>query len=60
MTGRTATFVQNPAVVTDSPLIRVVSPLTAQVTVGVSSVIGPELPSPPAGTTGETQEPNPG
>lgn len=54
MTGRTATFVQNPAVVTDSPLVRVISPLTAQVTVTVSSAIGPELPDPPPGTTDET------
>lgn len=54
MTGRTATFVQNPAVVTDSPLVRVVSPLTAQVTVNVSSAIGPELPDPSPGTTDET------
>jgi YbbR domain-containing protein len=53
MTGRTATFVQNPAVVTDSPLVRVVSPLTAQVMVTVSSAIGPELPDVPPGTTDE-------
>lgn len=55
MTGRTATFVQNPAVVTDSPLVRVISPLTAQVTVNVSSAIGPELPEPQPGTTDETE-----
>lgn len=60
MTGRTATFVQNPAVVTDSPLVRVVSPLTAQVTVNVTNAIGPELPFPPLGTTGETQDPDGG
>jgi YbbR domain-containing protein len=35
MTGRTATFVQNIAVVSDTPLVRVIEPLTAQVTVPV-------------------------
>lgn len=59
MTGRTATFMQNPAVVTDSPLVRVISPLTAQVTVNVSSVIGPELPEPQPGTTDETETARP-
>lgn len=42
MTGRTATFVQNVAVVSDSPLVRVNSPLTTQVTVPVLAEIGPE------------------
>jgi YbbR domain-containing protein len=44
MTGRTATFVQNVAVVTDSPLVRVVAPATAQVTVPVLAEIGPNPP----------------
>lgn len=35
MTGRTATFVQNVAVVSDTPLVRIVAPLTTQVTVPV-------------------------
>lgn len=48
MTGRTGTFVQNVAVVSDSPLVRVISPLTTAVTVPVLAEIGPE---PPPGTT---------
>jgi YbbR domain-containing protein len=46
MTGRTATFVQNVAVVSDSPLVRVVAPLTTQVTVPILAEVGPN----PAGT----------
>ena len=41
MTGRTATFVQNVAVVSDSPLVRVISPVTTQVTVPVLAEVGP-------------------
>jgi len=41
MTGRTETFTQNAAVVSDSPLVRVVEPLTVQVTVPVLSEVGP-------------------
>lgn len=44
MTGRTGTFVQNVAVVSDSPLVRVISPLTTQVTVPVLAEVGPEAP----------------
>ena len=44
MTGRTSTFVQNVAVVSDSPLVRVISPLTTQVTVPVLAEVGPEPP----------------
>jgi YbbR domain-containing protein len=51
MTGRTATFVQNVAVVADSPLVRVVSPVTTEVTVPVLAEVGP---SPPAGSTDTT------
>lgn len=47
MTGRTETFVQNVAVVSDSPLVRVISPLTTQVTVPVLAEVGP---NPPAAT----------
>ena len=54
MTGRRATFVQNVAVVTDSPLVRVISPITAAVTVPLLGEIGPPLP-PENGTTGEGQ-----
>lgn len=50
MTGRTQTFVQNVAVVTDSPLVRVISPLTTQVTVPVLAEVGPN-PPPATGTT---------
>lgn len=51
MTGRTSTFVQNAAVVSDSSLVRVVDPQTTQVTVPVNAAIGP---MPPADTTGTT------
>ena len=44
MTGRTGTFVQNVAVISDSPLVRVISPLTTQVTVPVLAEVGPEPP----------------
>ena len=45
MTGRTNTFVQNVAVVSDSPLVRVISPLTTQVTVPVLAEVGPVPPA---------------
>jgi YbbR domain-containing protein len=41
MTNRTETFVQNVAVVSDSPLVRVVAPLTTQVTVPVLAEVTP-------------------
>ena len=53
MTGRTATFTQSVAVVSDSPLVRVISPTVAQVTVPVLAEVGPELPRSEAGTTDE-------
>jgi YbbR domain-containing protein len=53
MTGRTATFVQNVAVVSDSPLVRVISPVTTQVTVPVLAEVGPE-PAPTTGTSATT------
>jgi YbbR domain-containing protein len=45
MTGRTATFVQSVAVVSDSPLVRVVAPLNTQVTVPVLAEMGPNQPA---------------
>jgi YbbR domain-containing protein len=56
MTGRTGTFVQNVAVVSDSPLVRVISPLTTAVTVPVLAEIGPNPPTDTSatGTTGTT------
>jgi YbbR domain-containing protein len=51
MTGRTATFTQSVAVVSDTPLVRIIEPLTTQVTVPVSPEVGP---NPPAGTTETT------
>ncbi|HEX8155271.1 MAG TPA: YbbR-like domain-containing protein, partial [Thermoanaerobaculia bacterium] len=45
MTGRTGAFVQIVPVIADSPLIRIVSPLTTQVTVPVLAEIGPNLPA---------------
>ena len=53
MTGRDATFTQSVAVVSDSPLVRIISPVTTAVTVPVFPVIGPN-PQPP-GTTGEEE-----
>jgi YbbR domain-containing protein len=47
MTGRTGTFVQSVAVISDTPLVRVISPLTTQVTVPVLAEVGP---APPAAT----------
>ena len=41
MTGRTATFVQNVAVVSDSALVRVIDPITAEVTVPVTADTSP-------------------
>jgi YbbR domain-containing protein len=51
MTGRTGTFVQSVAVISDTPLVRVISPLTTQVTVPVLAEVGP---APPAATTDTT------
>ena len=53
MTGRTATFVQNVAVVSDSPLVRVLSPLTTSVAVPVLAEVGPnpETETETSGTT---------
>lgn len=51
MTGRTDTFVQNVAPVSDSSLVRVVEPLSTQVTVPVAPEIGP---APPTETTETT------
>ena len=42
MTGRTATFSQTVAVVSDASLVRVIEPLTTQVTVPVTAEIGPQ------------------
>ena len=44
MTGRTETFLQNVAVVSDSSLIRIIEPLTTQATVPVNPEIGPVAP----------------
>jgi len=44
MTGRTETFTQNAAVVSDSPLVHVVEPLSVQVTVPVLAEVGPTKP----------------
>jgi YbbR domain-containing protein len=54
MTGRTGTFVQNVAVVSDSPLVRVISPITTQVTVPVLAEVGPNPPETGTTGTGET------
>lgn len=54
MTGRTATFVQSVALVSDSPLVRVISPLTTQVTVPVLATMGPNPPPPARPAAGRT------
>lgn len=51
MTGRTDTFVQNVATVSDSSLVRVVEPLSVQVTVPVTAEIGPTVPTETTETT---------
>ena len=53
MTGRTETFVQTVAVVSDSSLIRIIEPLATQATVPVNPEIGPVAP---VTTTTETTE----
>lgn len=58
MTGRTGTFVQNVAVVADSPLVRVISPTTTQVTVPVLAEVGPN-PLPAAAATGSAPAEDP-
>ncbi|HUP47734.1 MAG TPA: CdaR family protein [Thermoanaerobaculia bacterium] len=57
LTGRMETFTQSVAVLSDSPLVRVVSPLTTRVTVPVIGEIGPPLP--PSSGTGDENEPAP-
>lgn len=56
MTGRTGTFVQNVSIIADSPLVRVLSPLTTQVTVPVLAEVGPAPPADAATTTSTTTE----
>lgn len=51
MTGRTETFTQTVAVVSDSPLVRVIDPLTVQVTVPVLAQFGPQAPTATATAT---------
>ncbi|HYC88834.1 MAG TPA: CdaR family protein [Thermoanaerobaculia bacterium] len=55
MTGRTETFVQSMGIIADSPLVRVISPLTTQVTVPVLAEVGPELPTDTTGTSATTE-----
>jgi YbbR domain-containing protein len=45
MTGRTDTFTQSAAVVSDSPFVRVIEPLSVQVTVPVLAEVGPPVPT---------------
>jgi YbbR domain-containing protein len=56
MTGRTETFLQNVAVVSDSSLIRIIEPLTTQAVVPVNPEIGPVAP---LTTTTETAQAKP-
>ena len=53
MTGRTAGFVQNVAVVSDSSLIRIIEPLMTQVTVPVTGDVGPVAPATETTATSE-------
>ena len=59
MTGRTATFVQNVPVVSDSPLVRVILPVTTQVTVPVLAEVGPPPQSDTTETAATTTNPAP-
>jgi len=45
MTGRTATFVQNVAVVSDSPYVRIINPQTVDATVPLTPEITPAAPA---------------
>jgi YbbR domain-containing protein len=54
MTGRTATFVQNVPVVSDSPLVQIISPGTTQVTVPVLAEVGPPAQTDTTGSAGTT------
>jgi YbbR domain-containing protein len=45
MTGRTETFAQSAAVVSDSPFVRIIDPVAVQVTVPVLVEVGPPLPA---------------
>jgi YbbR domain-containing protein len=45
MTGRSETFLQNVAVVSDSSLVRIIEPLVTQATVPVNPEIGPVAPA---------------
>jgi YbbR domain-containing protein len=56
MTGRTETFVQDVPLVSDSAHVRLVSPLTTQVTVPVIAEVGPSLPSTATDVITETVE----
>jgi YbbR domain-containing protein len=56
MTGRSGTFTQSVAVVSDTPLVRVIEPLTTQVTVPVLPEVGPNPPPEPATTTATTSK----
>ncbi|HUJ14721.1 MAG TPA: CdaR family protein [Thermoanaerobaculia bacterium] len=56
MTGRTASFVQNVAVVSDSSLVRVIEPLMTEITVPVTETVGPIVPeTDTTATTGTTK-----
>jgi YbbR domain-containing protein len=54
MTGRSDTFTQSVAVVSDTPLVRIIEPLTTQVTVPVYAEVGPNPPTETTSTTTTT------
>lgn len=56
MTGRTETFAQAVLVVSDSSLVRVISPLTTQVTVPVIAEMGPNQPATTTNMTTQEKE----
>lgn len=51
MTGRTGTFTQNVGVVSDVPQVRIIEPLSTQVTVPVLAEVGPAAPTDTAAPT---------
>lgn len=56
MTGRTATFTQSVAIVSDSPFARIIEPTTTQVTVPVLAEFGPPSPESETGTVSTRRE----
>lgn len=59
MTGRTGTFIQNVGVVSDVPQVRIIEPLSTQVTVPVLTEVEPVVPTDTAEPEKKAGEPTP-